>query len=105
MTAEVAGGHVGIGVDAWLLAKPLALHLASLLHPSTDDTTGLPERLPHELTIGDGGDLEMNIDSIEQRPRYSGAVAFDSEWAAAAGMQWVPRVSAWTGVHRCREHE
>jgi hypothetical protein len=65
MTSEVARGHVRVGVNSALSLKPGALHRPSLIDPSADCGTALVSRLGDEIAIGNGGDLEVNVDTVE----------------------------------------
>lgn len=53
----------------------------------------------------DGGDFDVDIDSIEQGAADTGHVAFDLRGRAIAAASWIGTVSAWAGIEGGDEHE
>ena len=65
----------------------------------------IPRPGADEVAIGHGGNLEVDVDPVEQRAGDPGAVALDVQRRAAAGVGRVAEVAAGTGIHGRREHE
>ena len=96
--------HVRIGQDL-ASAKATFLHL-----PGRRD--GRPQRLGvdlsrfgPQLTEGHGGNVDVNVDPVHERPGDLGQIAGDLSRRALAGPKIAAEVSAWTGIHGRHEHE
>ena len=59
---------MGVSVDPGLVSKAVSLHRSRVLHPGPDGGTGLAGLLAHDVAVGDRGNLEVDVDSVEQRP-------------------------------------
>ena len=87
VATQIARSHMRVGVDPALPLKPRALHGTSPLDPDANSRAALVGLVADQIAVGYGGDLEVNVDPVEQRTRDPGAVAFDGQRSAAAGVK------------------
>ena len=89
-----------VGVNPGLVPEPRPLHRSRVLHPGPDGGAGLARLAPDQIAIGDRGNLEVDVDPVEQRAGDPRAVALDGQRAAVTGMRWIARVATGTSP-RC----
>jgi hypothetical protein len=58
-----------------------------------------------EFLVGDGRDLDLEIDSIQEWSGESGSVPLNLARCADAWVAFIAQISAGTGIHGCHEHE
>jgi hypothetical protein len=63
--------HVGVGVQPRPTFEALALYLAGLFHPRADLGARLFGSGPDQVAVGHRRHLEMDVDSVQQRPGHS----------------------------------
>ena len=98
-------GHLGVAVDAWFV-----LEAALLEHPGSDDAladggAGFAWCLAGHLVKIDGLDLDLQVDSIQQRARNLAHVVGTLVLVADALLLGVPIVPARARIHRSHQHE
>jgi hypothetical protein len=76
--------------------EPRPLNLARALDATPDDSARLAGLLTDEITVGDRGDLQVNVDPIQERTGDPRAVALDGQRPAAAGVQRIAEIAAGT---------
>ncbi len=103
--ADVARRHVRVGVHARPTHEPPALHHPRPVHALAHRFAGLAPTLVGERPVLHGGDLEVNVDAVEQRPRDAREIALHADRAAGARVLRIAVVAARAGVHRRRQHE
>src|SRR3954471_20822275 len=96
---------MGVGVEAGPVGEPVPLANAGQFYPLSPDWAGLLRVRADEVPVRDRGDLEVDVDPVEERARDPRPVALDIGLGAAADMHGVSEVAAGAGVHGCREHE
>ena len=104
MLPNQAGRHLGIRIDLVLL-KALLLNLARLSYTATDFRGCFSRSLAGEVSILDGRNVDMDIDSVQQRPGYFRNITLDQCWRTRALPRGVIEKPAGTGVHGGRQHE
>jgi len=67
MPPQVSSAHVGVGVDAGLISKAIPLHRPRVFDPGPDGGAGLAGLLAHDVAVGHRGNLEVDVDPVEQR--------------------------------------
>src|SRR6202020_968194 len=87
------------------LAEALALPLACRHYAIANLRGALSGSIAAQLLILHRGDLDMNVDAIEQRPGDFGDIALNHGRRAHALAGLVVEVSAWTWVHGRRQHK
>jgi hypothetical protein len=75
---EVARRHVGVGVHVRAPGEAGELHLARAAHALADRLRGLAGAPVRQLAKGDGGDLHVQVDAVEERAADAGHVALHS---------------------------
>ena len=105
MRPDIARRHVRVGVDPRPIGKSLALHGARPVHALAHCFARLSAVCAGQGAILHRGNFEMDIDPIEERPRDAREIALHVESSAGAGVMWVAKPAAGTGIHRRGEHE
>lgn len=101
---QFATAHLGVGQGLGV-GEALALEFPGGGDLLADLGAAGPWRPVGEFFEGDGGDFDVDIDTIEERAADSGHVAFDLRWGAIAATARVGAVAAWAGIEGGHEHE
>jgi hypothetical protein len=96
---------VGITEQTLAVSEPVKLDLTSVVDPFADGFGCVTGRLAGEVVEVDGGDLEMDVDAVEERAGDAGHVALDVWGRTVAGVIRVAEIAAGAGVERASEHE
>ena len=96
---QFAGSHPGVGLDTGacetgLLRRPRGNHAATYRGRAVGRPTG------GQLAVLDGGDVDLNVDAVQQRSRDAGPVALNLGRRAGAFVLGLAVVAARTGL-RC----
>ncbi len=68
MPPHLARRHVGIGMQAGMGTESLTLARPRRVHSGANHDAGLDGDVTGQVAVGQGGNPEMDIDAIEQRP-------------------------------------
>lgn len=99
--AHHAAGHLGVAKNALQILEPLGLHFAGSDDAGEDfDAPDFGSLAARQLVVADGRDLHVQVNSVEQRPRNLGDIAFYDARAADALLVRVVVVAAGAWV-RC----
>lgn len=100
--ADLAGSHLAIVADGAVAAETVPLAVAGGLDAGADDGGGLAFCGVGESGDLDGGDLDMEVDAVEERPGEPGHVAPD---LIGGGARFRCGFAIGGGVHGGDEHE
>ncbi len=78
----VAGGHVGIPVQA-VGGEALALKLPGRFDPAANDRGGLAVARVGKVSVGNPWDLDVQVDAVAQRPGKALPVVLNIVWCAS----------------------
>ena len=105
VAANVAGGHMGVAEQLGVAFEAGQLPLTGGVDPFAYRSGGFTRRLAHQVVEGDSGDLDVEIDPVEEGAGDAGAVALDRQRGAGALVARVVQVAAGAGIHGGDEHE
>ncbi len=97
---EMPRGHVGIAMHVGDSGEAVALDLPGAHDALTDFGRRFAIAGAGEFTDANGGDVDVQVDAIEQRAADSRQILLDHRRRAGAFLARVLQISAWTGVHR-----
>src|SRR3989442_1025991 len=103
--ADVARGHVRVGIDAQPVREPLPLRRARPVHPLPHGLARLAAALVRQRAVLHGGHLEMDVDAVEQGPRNAGEGTLHTERSPDTIVLRIAEVAARARIHRRGEHE
>ena len=113
--ADLLGGHLGVGEDGATglagdgagggLEEAVVLELAGGEDAGADLGGAFGGGGAAELLVLHGGDLDVDVDAVEERARDLGDVALDHGRGTHAVAGLVVEVAAGAGVHGGGEHE
>src|SRR5262249_51366722 len=101
----MTGSHAGITGDLPLILESLALDLTGVLDSLADRRRNFFSALTRDIAILDGGNFNVEIDSIEQRAGNALTIALHLCRAAPALAFQIAEVAALAGIHRRNEHK
>ena len=104
VSANLCRSHLGVAEDG-NPRKALRLNGARLDNPLSDDPGGLSCRVASQLLVLDLRDVQVQIDSVQQRSRDPGEIPLDLRRSADALLHCRAPVTAGAGVHGCYQHE
>src|SRR4051812_21733621 len=105
MLFDLARTHPGVAVHFLVGTKPDVLLLPGALNAVANRIGNFFGSCARNIAILDGGDFDMEIDPVEQRPGDSLAITLDLDRTATAFALQVAEVSAGTRIHSRDEHE
>ena len=95
---DQARGHGAVGVGAFEPLKALGLHEAGLLDPGADDGGGLAGFAAGEGFVIHQGDIDMEVDAVEERAADAVAILLHHGRGAATGAFEIAIVTALAGI-------
>lgn len=104
--ADVTGLHLGVGVQAEF-TQPLTLNLARPGDPLADVGTALGRFDLSQVFVRHARNLDVQVDTIEQRAGQLAAVALNHCRSTAAGvlLMRITQVAAGARIHCRNQHE
>ena len=102
--ADLAVGQAGVE-QGFVAGEALFLDLARPFDPGLDRGRRLARFPCRQIAVADRGDLDMDVDPVEERSGDPPLVLADLLGRAAAGAAPVAEVAAGAGIHRRDEHE
>ena len=102
--SDLTAGHLGIAIHR-KLRKPLGLYGPSRGNPASNCGRRLFEATAHQVLVGDGRHIDMNVDPVQKGPGNLGTIFVDLLGRAAAFVLGIREITAGTGVHGCNQHE
>ncbi len=100
----MAVGHLGITVNLQSF-KTIELGLSGRIDSFLDFPGGLPGFAACQVPVLDRGNLDVDVDSIHERPRDLGAIALNLWDRTGAFIVGIAVITAGAGVHGCDQHE
>jgi hypothetical protein len=101
---DLPRAHMRVTVDL-APAKALLLDLARVPHALADGGRWLAGRLSGQVPVSQRGDVDMDVNPIQQGSGDPGEIALDLERRAGALLGGVRGVAARARVHRGGQHE
>jgi hypothetical protein len=80
---DETGGHLGVAMDFGSF-ETLKLEVATVFEPCCDCCRRFTVCPICQVAVFYGRNFDMEINSVEQRPGYAGAVTVDHDWCAGA---------------------